>query len=103
MSTDVIGTVVDKFLVEVQVQLDSKKVVLDISDEAREWLIVNGYDQSMGARPMQRLIQSKIKKELAEDILFGRLSHGGGTVKVLVEDDDLILKIQQSSKESATT
>jgi len=103
LSTDVVGTVVDKFLVEVQVQLDSKKVVLDISDEAREWLIVNGYDQSMGARPMQRLIQSKIKKELAEDILFGRLSHGGGTVRVLVENDDLVLKIQQSSKESATT
>ena len=49
----------------------------------------------MGARPMQRLIQSKIKKDLAEDILFGRLSHGGGVVKVIVEDDDLKLEIEE--------
>ncbi|MFT5211597.1 MAG: ATP-dependent Clp protease ATP-binding subunit ClpA [Flavobacterium sp.] len=103
LSTEVIGTVVDKFLVEVQVQLDSKKVVLEISDEAREWLVINGYDENMGARPMQRLIQSKIKRELAEDILFGGLSHGGGIVQVLVENNDLILRIEESKKESATT
>ena len=103
LSTKVIGTVVDKFLVEVQVQLDSKKVVLEISDEAREWLVINGYDKNMGARPMQRLIQTKIKRELAEDILFGGLSHGGGVVQVLVENDDLILRIEESKKESATT
>ena len=103
LSTEVIGTVVDKFLVEVQVQLDSKKVVLEISDEAREWLVINGYDKNMGARPMQRLIQTKIKRELAEDILFGGLSHGGGVVQVLVENDDLILRIEESKKESATT
>ena len=78
-----------------------KKVVLEISDDAREWLIVHGYDENMGARPMQRLIQSKIKKDLAEDILFGRLSHGGA-VKVLVENDDLVLKIEEDKKESAT-
>jgi ATP-dependent Clp protease ATP-binding subunit ClpA len=81
-------------LVEVQVQLDDKKVVLDISDEARTWLAENGYDQAMGARPMQRLIQSKIKKELAEDILFGKLSNGG-VVQVLVRDNDLVLEIDE--------
>ena len=82
-------------LVEVQVQLDDKKVVLEIEDSAREWLAVNGYDEAMGARPMQRLIQSKIKKDLAEDILFGRLSNGGGVVRVYVEIDDLVLAIDE--------
>ena len=96
-----IKTVVDKFLVEVEVQLDDKKVVLDISEEARDWLVSHGYDETMGARPMQRLIQSKIKKELAEDILFGRLSNGGGVVHVSVEDDDLILEIEEPSEVSA--
>ena len=94
LSADVIKTVVDKFLVEVQVQLDDKKVVLDVSDAAREWLAENGYDQAMGARPMQRLIQNKIKKELAEDILFGKLS-GGGTVHVDVEDGELTLDMEE--------
>ena len=94
LSVDVINTVVDKFLVEVQVQLDDKKVVLDVSEAAREWLAENGYDQAMGARPMQRLIQNRIKKELAEDILFGKLSNGG-TVHVDVEDGELILEMEE--------
>ena len=64
-------TVVDKFLVELQVQLDQQKVQLDVSDEVREWLIENGYDKNMGARPMERLIQDSIKKLLAEEILSG--------------------------------
>jgi ATP-dependent Clp protease ATP-binding subunit ClpA len=95
LSPEVIHTVVDKFLVEVQVQLDSKKVVLEINDEARAWLAEHGYDKAMGARPMQRLIQTKIKKELAEDILFGRLSTNGGVVHVFVRDDDLVLEIDE--------
>ncbi|MBO6564471.1 MAG: ATP-dependent Clp protease ATP-binding subunit ClpA [Pseudomonadales bacterium] len=95
LSKDVIKTVVDKFLVEIQVQLDSKKVQLDVTEEAREWLAENGYDEKMGARPMQRLIQNRIKKELAEDILFGRLSDGGGVVRVTVEDGDLSLEIEE--------
>ncbi len=95
LSRQVIRTVVDKFLVEIQVQLDDKKVNLIISDEAREWLADNGYDELMGARPMQRLIQNKIKKELAEDILFGRLSKNGGEVHVLVEDGGLVLEIDE--------
>ena len=101
LSSDVIKTVVDKFLEEVQVQLDEKKVVLEVTEEAREWLAVNGYDQAMGARPMQRLIQSKIKKELAEDILFGRLSNGGGVVHVQVKDDDIHLEIEEKDAVSA--
>jgi ATP-dependent Clp protease ATP-binding subunit ClpA len=101
LSEDVIMTVVDKFLVEVQVQLDNKKVTLDVKPEAREWLAEHGYDESMGARPMQRLIQSKIKKELAEDILFGKLSNNGGVVHVTVKDDDLYLEIEEPSKAPA--
>jgi ATP-dependent Clp protease ATP-binding subunit ClpA len=93
LSKEVIKTVVDKFLVEIQVQLDDKKVILVIDDEARDWLADNGYDEQMGARPMQRLIQNKIKKELAEDILFGRLSKNGGEVHVIVQDGDLVLEI----------
>ena len=98
---DVIKTVVDKFLVEIQVQLDDKKVQLDISDEARDWLAEHGYDEKMGARPMQRLIQNRIKKDLAEDILFGKLSSRGGVVYVTVEDGDLKLDIEELVKESA--
>jgi ATP-dependent Clp protease ATP-binding subunit ClpA len=101
LDEEVIKTVVDKFLVEIQVQLDEKKVTLDVSEEAREWLAVNGYDRTMGARPMQRLIQTKIKKELAEDILFGRLSNNGGVVHVLVRDGDLYLEIEEPSKAPA--
>ena len=94
LTMDVIKTVVDKFLVEVQVQLDDKKVVLDVSEAAREWLAEHGYDKAMGARPMQRLIQDRIKKELAEDILFGKLSNGG-TVYVDVEDDELVMEKEE--------
>jgi ATP-dependent Clp protease ATP-binding subunit ClpA len=95
LSKEVIKTVVDKFLVEIQVQLDDKKVVLNVSDDAREWIAEHGYDEAMGARPMQRLIQNKIKKELAEDILFGRLSKNGGEVDVIVEDGELLLNIEE--------
>ncbi len=95
LSKEVIKTVVDKFLVEIQVQLDDKKVQLEVSDEARAWLAENGYDEKMGARPMQRLIQNRIKKDLAEDILFGKLSSGGGVVHVTVEDGDLSLDIEE--------
>jgi ATP-dependent Clp protease ATP-binding subunit ClpA len=95
LSKDVIKTVVDKFIVEIQVQLDSKKVQLEVSEEARQWLADNGYDEKMGARPMQRLIQNRIKKDLAEDILFGKLSNGGGVVHVTVEDGDLNLEIEE--------
>jgi len=95
LSKDVIKTVVDKFLVEIQVQLDDKKVQLEVSEEARVWLADNGYDEKMGARPMQRLIQNRIKKDLAEDILFGKLSSGGGVVHVTVEDGDLSLEIEE--------
>ena len=88
----VIKTIVDKFLVELQAQLDAKKVQLEVDEDARDWLAKEGYDEKMGARPMQRLIQEKIKRQLAEDILFGELSHGGGVVRVTVLDGDLAVE-----------
>jgi ATP-dependent Clp protease ATP-binding subunit ClpA len=103
LDKEVIKTVVDKFLVEIQVQLDDKKVTLVVDDAARDWLAENGYDKNMGARPMQRLIQNKVKKELAEDILFGRLANNGGTVNVTVVDGELVLEIEDDSKVSALT
>ena len=90
---NVIATVVDKFLVKLQNQLDEKKVFLSVDSEARNWLAVNGYDDKMGARPMDRLIQDKIKKPLAEEILFGSLSQRGGTVFVSVKDRELDIEI----------
>ena len=92
-----IKTVVDKFLVEIQVQLDDKKVLLEVSEAARSWLGEQGYDELLGARPMQRLIQDKIKKPLAEDILFGRLAKHGGVVQVDIEDGDLVLNIEEEA------
>lgn len=80
--------VVNKFLMELEIQLEAKHVVLEIDDKARGWLAVNGYDQKMGARPMARLIQEQIKRPLAEELLFGRLSQGGH-VLVTVEEGKL--------------
>ena len=95
----VIKTVVDKFLVELQAQLDEKKVQLEVSEQARDWIADKGYDKTMGARPMQRLIQEKIKKPLAEEILFGQFSSRGGVVYVDQEGDELSLKFKESIKD----
>lgn len=88
LSTDIIIGVVDKFLTELQAQLDEKKVVLTVDDEARAWLAGHGYDEKMGARPMKRLIQEKLKKPLAEMILFGDLANDGGEVHISVDEKD---------------
>ena len=93
LSVEVVKTVVDKFLTELQAQLDEKHVTLEVDDAAREWLAREGYDEKMGARPMQRLIQEKIKRQLAEDLLFGDLANGGGVVRVGVEAGELSIEI----------
>ncbi|ELV8766713.1 ATP-dependent Clp protease ATP-binding subunit ClpA [Vibrio vulnificus] len=84
----IIHQVVDKFIVELQVQLDARGVSLEVSEDARHWLANKGYDKAMGARPMSRVIQDKLKKPLANELLFGSLIDGG-TVKVTLEEDDL--------------
>lgn len=93
LSIEVVKTVVDKFLTELQAQLDEKRVTLEVDDAARDWLAREGYDEKMGARPMQRLIQEKIKRQLAEDLLFGELSSGGGVVRVTVEKGELSVEV----------
>lgn len=102
LGIEVIKTVVDKFLVELQVQLDDKRVQLHVSDEARLWLAEHGYDEKMGARPMARVIQEKIKKPLAEMVLFGELADSGGTVHVDVIDGELEVTTE-SHEEAAMT
>ncbi len=83
-----IAQVVDKQLVELESQLLSKNVEMDVSTEVREWLAKKGYDRLMGARPMARLIQDKIRKPLSEQILFGSLEHGG-KVEITLKNDEL--------------
>ncbi len=87
LTLEIVKGVVDKFLTELQAQLDEKRVVLHVSDEARLWLAEHGYDEKMGARPMQRLIQDQLKKPLAEMILFGELAESGGEVDIGVGED----------------
>ena len=94
LNVEVVKTVVDKFLTELQAQLDEKRVTLEVDDAAREWLAREGYDEKMGARPMQRLIQEKIKRPLAEDLLFGDLANGGGVVRVTVDAGDLSVEVE---------
>ena len=96
LPTEVIRTVVDKFLVELQVQLDVQKVQLEVSEDARDWLLENGYDKNMGARPMQRLIQDTIKTVLAEEILFGKLSKAGGVASVTLVNGKINVNLTEN-------
>ncbi|MEQ3659798.1 MAG: ATP-dependent Clp protease ATP-binding subunit ClpA [Glaciecola sp.] len=88
LDEDVILQVVDKFIIELQAQLDQKGVSLEVTEKARDWLAKKGYDKSMGARPMGRVIQEQLKKELATELLFGQLSQGG-EVKVGLKKEKL--------------
>ncbi len=86
----IIKSVVDKFLTELQAQLEDKRVQLEVSEAARSWLAERGYDEQMGARPMARLIQERIKRPLAEQILFGELAEQGGTVHIDARGGELV-------------
>ncbi len=98
LGTEVILTVVDKFLMELQSQLDEKRVTLDVDEDARLWLVEKGYDVNMGARPMERVIQEHIKKPLAEMVLFGDLSKVGGTARVSLDSDADALVVSVESE-----
>jgi ATP-dependent Clp protease ATP-binding subunit ClpA len=89
-----ISQVVDKFLIELEAQLEPKKVTLEVDEDGRQWLAKRGYDPRMGARPMARLIQENIKRRLAEELLFGRLMNGGH-VSVTARDGDLQVEIAE--------
>ncbi len=89
----VISQVVDKFIAQLEAQLADRAVTIELTDEARQWLAENGYDEAMGARPMARLIQSTIKTPLADEVLFGRLKNGGAVRVVVVASETTGLKV----------
>lgn len=84
---EVVSKVVDKFVMQLEAQLADRNVTIELTDEAREWLVERGYDETMGARPMARLIQTTIKTPLADEVLFGRLKDGGAVRVSVVEKD----------------
>ncbi|MFM8586181.1 MAG: ATP-dependent Clp protease ATP-binding subunit ClpA [Gammaproteobacteria bacterium] len=88
-----IERVVEKLLVEIETQLEGKRVSLQLDDESRRWIAKTGYDPKMGARPMARVIQEHIKRPLAEELLFGKLV-GGGTVRASVKKDSSGLDLE---------
>jgi len=98
LDISIVGSVVDKFIFELEHVLTEKNVTLSLDSEARLWLAENGCDPKMGARPMARLIQEKIKKPLANDLLFGKLANGGH-VRIYVENKELAFSVE--SKELA--
>ena len=101
LSQQHIGHVVDKFVIELEGQLEEKRVTLQIDDLARVWLAERGYDPNMGARPMARLIQDNIRRPLADELLFGKLASGGNVI-VSVKDDKLVFDITSDDVETAS-
>jgi len=98
LDREVILLVVDKFLTQFQAQLESRKVQLAVDDEVRSWLVENGFDKTMGARPMRRLIEEKLKKPLLDDILFGKLKKGGAA-RFVLEDGEVRVRCEAPRKE----
>ena len=95
LDISVVGSVVDKFIFELEAMLSEKQVTLALDADARLWLAENGCDAKMGARPMARLIQEKIKKPLANDLLFGKLTHGGH-VRIYIDKNEVCFAIESN-------
>ena len=87
LSSVIVDRIVEKFVMQLEVQLSDRNVTFELSDEATRWLAKRGFDDEMGARPLSRIIQEHVKKPIAEEILFGALKDGG-VVKVTVDSDD---------------
>ncbi len=92
LPTEVVARVVDKFILQLELQLQDRHVHISLTDEAKTWLTEKGYDKQMGARPMGRLIQQEIKTPLADELLFGKLTRGG-EVRVYLKDDKIAFEI----------
>ncbi|WP_347824525.1 ATP-dependent Clp protease ATP-binding subunit ClpA [uncultured Planktomarina sp.] len=101
LDRDVIAQVVEKFVLQLEAQLMDRNVTIEITKAAADWLGEKGYDSKMGARPLGRVIQEHIKKPLAEELLFGKLTKGG-VVKVGVKAGELDLKIEEPQKPRIT-
>ncbi len=97
LDRDAVLRVADKAVLELEMLLQDKQVTLEIDSEARNWLAEHGYDVQMGARPMARLVQDKIKRPLADELLFGKL-RSGGHVRVELKDDDLVLNLMEETE-----
>lgn len=104
LNPETIKRVVDKFIKELKAQLVEKHIVIELTETARDWLAIKGFDKLFGARPMARLIQSKLKEPLAEELLFGKLQHGGKVTIDVVADEivlrDLVANEAPPAKES---
>ncbi|GAA0229650.1 ATP-dependent Clp protease ATP-binding subunit ClpA [Methylophaga marina] len=98
LDKDAILRVADKAVLELEMLLEDKNVTIEVDDAARQWLADHGYDVQMGARPMARLVQEKIKRPLADELLFGQLSQGGGHVRVTLKDEDIHLEMDSASE-----
>jgi ATP-dependent Clp protease ATP-binding subunit ClpA len=96
LPTEVVARVVEKFILQLELQLADRDVHIVLDDDARDWLTAKGYDKLYGARPMGRLIQEKIKQPLAEELLFGKLVHGG-EVRVKLKDDRLAFEVASAA------
>ncbi|SFK48059.1 ATP-dependent Clp protease ATP-binding subunit ClpA [Methylophaga sulfidovorans] len=98
LDKDAILRVADKAVLELEMLLEDKNVTIEVNDAARQWLAEHGYDVQMGARPMARLVQEKIKRPLADELLFGKLSKGGGHVRVTLKDEDIHLEMDSAAE-----
>src|SRR5690554_2586105 len=99
LGTETVSRVVDKFILQLELQLAEQNVHIQFDSDARAWLAKRGYDKLMGARPMARLIQEKVKQPLAEELLFGKLAHGG-EVHVSLKDDALSFELTPAAPKS---
>ena len=102
LDKSIILNVVDKFIIELEAQLEEKNVAIDFNDEAKAWLAEHGFDERMGARPMSRLISENVKKPLADEILFGKLNRGGRVRVILDEKGDLAFEFESKESKEAT-
>jgi ATP-dependent Clp protease ATP-binding subunit ClpA len=97
LSREVVAQVVDKFVSQLEQQLSEQGVEIEVDEAARNWLAERGYDPAMGARPMGRVIQERIKKPLADELLFGKLADGGRVV-VSLEGDELTFSFPEATE-----
>jgi ATP-dependent Clp protease ATP-binding subunit ClpA len=99
LSLEIVTQIVEKFVIQLEQQLADRRVTIELTDEARDWLANKGYDKMYDARPLGRVIQEHIKKPLANELLFGKLAKGG-LVRVTVENGELALEYPNAAKDA---